>query len=164
MFLGALLVAGALTAAGALIGVAVPWGARLVVGVGVLVALGLVELAGRAGRLPQNRRLVPQTILASDNLVGPLQFGFEMGTGMRTFVPSALPLALVAMALLFSPDALAGLAMGAGFGAGRALAIPARRRDPEAWDRRMSSAAGKAMVRLCLGTSFALTVVGLLVR
>jgi len=98
--------------------------------------------------------------LAADNVSGPLQFGFEMGTGLRTFAPSALPLGIVVMALLWSPNAAEGLAVGMGFGFGRFLAIPARRGDPERWDRRISEA--KRPTRLILVTAFALIVAELL--
>jgi len=125
-----------------------------------LVTLGAFEVSGQAYRLPQNRRLVPQTIVASDAVGGPLQFGFEMGTGMRTFAPSALPLGAVAIALLWSPSAVEGLALGLGFASGRALAIPARRVDPERWDRRVAGA--KLATRLILGAAFALVVAPLL--
>lgn len=160
LFLGGLFVAGGLTAVGAVVGVAVPSPVRLALAVASLAVLALFELAGRASRLPQNRRLVPQTILASDAVAGPLQFGFEMGTGLRTFAPSALPLATVVLLLLWSPNALEGIAAGTGFGVGRALAIPARRTDPERWDRRMSEA--KAPVRVVLVGAFAAIVVQLL--
>jgi hypothetical protein len=152
--------AGALTAMGAVIGVGIPSPVRSALGFGVLVAIGGLEIAGHADRLPQDRRLVPQTILAADTVTGPLQFGFEMGTGVRTFAPSALPLGLAVIALLWSPNAVEGLAMGAGFALGRALAIPARRPEPEQWDRRMSEA--KSAIRLILIAAYALILVEIL--
>jgi hypothetical protein len=87
----------------------------------VLVALPV--LAREAGvvrfRVPENARLVPEDVQHLRQW-GALQFGFEMGTGMRTYSPSALPhLALVAVVLVvpFGP----ALALGAGFAAGRLL-------------------------------------------
>lgn len=160
MFLGGVLVAGSLTAVGALIGVAAPMGVRIAAVAALLGALAVFEIAGRSNMLPQNRRLVPQTILAANSIAGPLQFGFEMGTGLRTFAPSALPLATVAMALLWAPNAIEGLALAVGFGLGRTLAIPARRGDPERWDHRMSVAKGP--VRLILAAAFAIVVARLL--
>lgn len=133
---------------------------RLWAAAALLVTLGLVEVSGRAGRLPQNRRLVPQTILAADGVTGPLQFGFEMGTGLRTYAPSALPLAVVVLALLWSPTAAEGLAVGIGFGLGRSLVLPARRRDPDEWDRRLSEA--KRAITLTLAVPFGFVAAGLL--
>jgi hypothetical protein len=48
-----------------------------------------------------------------------LQFGFEMGTSMRTYTPSALPHALALM-IAFLAGPLATVMAGAGFGLGRA--------------------------------------------
>lgn len=149
-----------LTAGGAIIGLVVGTDVRLWAAAALLATLGLVEVTGRAGRLPQNRRLVPQTILAADGVTGPLQFGFEMGTGLRTYAPSALPLAVVVLALLWSPTAAEGLAVGIGFGLGRSLVLPARRRDPDEWDRRLSEA--KRAIALTLALPFGLVAVGLL--
>lgn len=160
LFLGAAVVAGGLTAVGAILGVVVPLGVRLGVAVVLLGVLAVFELMGRADRLPQNRRLVPPTIMAADADAGPLQFGFEMGTGLRTFAPSALPLATVVVALLWAPGGLEWLALTLGFGLGRSLAIPARRVEPERWDRRM--AAAKKPMRLLLTLPFAFVVMGLL--
>jgi hypothetical protein len=66
---------------------------------------------------------------------GALQFGFEMGTGVRTFMTSGLPHLLAVALLLLSgvPEAvLAGLA----FGAGRAWMTLSRlwSGDTDAWD------------------------------
>ena len=105
-----------------------------------LVGILFFELTGRAGALPQARRLVPQTILRTSRVAGPLQFGFEMGTGVRTFMPSALPFALVSL-LLFQAESLLLCALaGVAFGLGRALVRPARSRDPLQWDRRLRGA------------------------
>lgn len=89
-----------------------------------LFALVALPVLGReAGllrfRVPENARLVPEDVQHLRHW-GALQFGFEMGTGMRTYSPSALPhLALVAVVLVvpFGP----ALALAAGFAAGRLL-------------------------------------------
>jgi hypothetical protein len=143
-----------------MLGLVVGTDVRLWTAAAALVALGLVELTGRADLLPQNRRLVPQTILASDSVTGPLQFGFEMGTGLRTFAPSALPWALVVLALLWAPMAADWLAIGLGFGLGRSLVLPARRRHPDDWDRRLSHA--KRPIAIILATPFGLIAAALL--
>ena len=85
------------------------------------VMLGF-ELAGRPLNLPQNRRLVPQDVIRRADVEGPLQFGFEMGTGMRTYSPSALPHLALAAVVLVVPLPVAP-AVAAGFAAGR-LAMP----------------------------------------
>jgi hypothetical protein len=71
--------------------------------------------------VPQNARLVPEDVQHLREW-GALQFGFEMGTGMRTYSPSALPhLVLVAVVLVVPFPA--AFALAAGFAAGR-LAMP----------------------------------------
>lgn len=91
----------------------------------VFGALALAVLGREFGlwsfRVPENARLVPENV-AHLGEWGALQFGFEMGTGMRTYSPSALPhLTLVAVFLVipFAP----AFALAAGFAAGR-LAMP----------------------------------------
>jgi hypothetical protein len=66
--------------------------------------------------LPENPRLVPERV-AQLGEVGALQFGFELGTGMRTYSPSALPhLALVGVLLVFPLSAAPLLALGFALG------------------------------------------------
>jgi hypothetical protein len=42
-------------------------------------------------RLPENRRQVPQIVFAKGRSRAALQFGFEMGTGVRTYVTATSP-------------------------------------------------------------------------
>jgi hypothetical protein len=71
--------------------------------------------------VPQNARLVPEDVQHLRQW-GAMQFGFEMGTGMRTYSPSALPhLALVA--IVFIVPFPAAFALAAGFALGR-LTMP----------------------------------------
>ncbi len=121
LLLGALLVAFVGGALGALPQALVPapvrWG---------LFGLAAVAVLGReAGlwrfRVPENARLVPEDVQHLQEW-GALQFGFEMGTGVRTYSPSALPhLALAAIVLVVPFPA--AFALAAGFAAGR-LAMP----------------------------------------
>ena len=68
-------------------------------------------------RVPENARLVPEDVQHRGEW-GALQFGFEMGTGVRTYSPSALPhLALAAVVLVVPLPA--AFAVAAGFAAGR---------------------------------------------
>lgn len=82
------------------------------------------EVLGLGPRLPQTRRLVPERV-ALDGHSGLFQFGFEMGTGVRTFVTSSTPYAVAGIAAL-SGSLLYGLLVGLGFGLGRAVVIPVR--------------------------------------
>jgi len=89
--------------------------------------VGLAELP-----LPQNGRQVPEQIFRRGPLMGALQFGFEMGTGLRTFMTSALPHVLaVGVFLLAGP--LEAFAAGLGFGAGRALVPLGRWLTDDSW-------------------------------
>ena len=102
-----------------------------VVLVGLLRELGLVELP-----LPQNARQIPQAVLQRDRRRGSVQFGFELGTGVRTYVSATAPYVLAVAVLLLGQDLAAAVAGGLGFGAGRA-ATPLLRRlsgDPAGWD------------------------------
>jgi hypothetical protein len=94
-----------------------------------------LEMFGLGGKLPQNRRLLPQEITTTKSRDGALQFGFEMGTGLRTYLPTALPLCLCALVVLMGSIPV-GLLAGIGFAAGRALMPLARRTSdgPQAWD------------------------------
>ncbi|MDQ3785896.1 MAG: hypothetical protein M3422_01460 [Actinomycetota bacterium] len=107
---------------------------------GVVVAVAVAGVLRDAGLvrfpLPQNARQVPQTVLTGDVARGSLQFGFEMGTGVRTYVSSTVPYVLVAALLLTGPSFVTAVATGVGFGLGRALTPTARyaSRDGETWD------------------------------
>ena len=71
--------------------------------------------------VPENARLVPEDVQHRAQW-GALQFGFEMGTGMRTYSPSALPHLVLAAVVLVVPLPVAPL-VAAGFAAGR-FAMP----------------------------------------
>lgn len=118
LVLGALATAMGLLVVGSLVRLAFPvsvW--RWVLGAAV-VALVLRELGLVRFWLPQNKRLVPEHVHRHGKAFGPLQFGFEMGTSLRTYTPSALPhAAALAVALLAGP--LAAILVGVGFGLGR---------------------------------------------
>ncbi|MDP4506848.1 hypothetical protein [Nonomuraea turcica] len=99
--------------------------------------------------LPENKRLVPEHVTRHGPFFGPLQFGFEMGTGMRTYVPSGLPhLLALCVVLLASP--WAALGAGLGFAAGRSLMTLANLRyDGEhGWDLKWLS--GEKVIKAIL--------------
>lgn len=117
--------------------------------------LGLYQLP-----LPQNARQVPQSILAEGGRVGGLQFGFELGTGVRTFMTSGLPHVLLVAVFLFTgwPHALLA---GVSFGAGRAWMALSRlwNSDTEAWDDELASR--DRLIRVVL-TAVSAAVLGLI--
>ncbi|MGH3814977.1 MAG: hypothetical protein ACRDUV_21455 [Pseudonocardiaceae bacterium] len=102
--------------------------------------VGLFVLAGECGlhriALPHRRAQVPSAVIGAGGDAGALQFGFEMGCGVRTHMPSNLPyLPLVAVLLVGSW--VAALLAGLGFGLGRAAMALGRHhsRDTAWWDR-----------------------------
>ncbi|MEV7994538.1 hypothetical protein AB0O67_22265 [Streptomyces sp. NPDC086077] len=144
MFTLGLLVGGTLTAAvlWLLSGLFTPlpagWRQGLIVAAALLAAL---RDAGKLPlRLPQNARQIPQDVLRRHLARGALQFGFELGTGVRTYVSASAPYAIAVAVLLSGGSYAPALAAGLGFGAGRAL-TPALRRlsgDGEHWDDRLA--------------------------
>ncbi|MDI6103391.1 hypothetical protein QLQ12_32760 [Actinoplanes sp. NEAU-A12] len=137
--LGALVTALGALVAGSLLRLAAPpsvWVVLLVSWFGVIAAreFGLLSFG-----LPQNARLVPVTVFRHGRFFGPLQFGLEMGTGLRTYVTSGLPYVLLpAIALLASP--VAALLAGLGFGLGRSIMTSSNLRfsDDNSWDLEFS--------------------------
>ncbi|MFI6650013.1 hypothetical protein ACIBI8_20665 [Streptomyces sp. NPDC050529] len=111
---------------------------------GLIVAVALLAALRDAGklslRLPQNARQIPQDVLRRHLARGALQFGFELGTGVRTYVSASAPYAMTVAVLLSGGSCAPALAAGLGFGVGRAL-TPALRRlsgDGECWDDRLA--------------------------
>jgi hypothetical protein len=91
----------------------------------LLLAVALLLLVHQSGlvrvRLPQNARQVPQSVYTRHPVVANLQFGFEMGTGMRTLVTAVAPYLVLTLMLLFPPAGLTALVTGAAFGGTRGL-------------------------------------------
>jgi len=89
----------------------------------VIVSIAVFVLAGECElhrvTLPHRRAQVPSTVIAAGGEAGALRFGFEMGSGVRTHMPSNLPY-LPLMAVLLVATWPAALAAGLGFGLGRA--------------------------------------------
>ncbi|MQY08144.1 hypothetical protein [Actinomadura macrotermitis] len=83
--------------------------------------------------LPQNARQIPQEVLQTRLRRGSLQFGFELGTGVRTYVSASTPYVLALGLLLSHQGPFATAAAGSAFGAGRALsaALTWWSRDPD---------------------------------
>jgi hypothetical protein len=121
LLLGALLVAFAVGAVGALPQALLPAPVRYALFALVVVPVLLREIGVVRFAVPENARLVPEDVQHLRRW-GALQFGFEMGTGMRTYSPSALPHLVLAAVLLVVPLP-AAFALAAGFALGR-LAMP----------------------------------------
>jgi hypothetical protein len=89
---------------------------------GLLAVLAAVVLLREFGLIsvpvPENARLVPEHVVHKGRLVGGIQFGFEMGTGMRTYSPSAQP-HLVLLAMLLALPWHGALAAATGFALAR---------------------------------------------
>ncbi|WP_329521618.1 hypothetical protein [Spirillospora sp. NBC_01491] len=99
----------------------------VVAALGAAREFGLVRIP-----LPQNARQIPQDVLQIRLRRGTLQFGFELGTGVRTYVSASSPYVLALGLLLSHQGPAASLLVGAAFGAGRALsaALTHLARDP----------------------------------
>jgi hypothetical protein len=85
------------------------------------VLLLLREFGVLSFPLAQNARLVPRFVTGIP-FWGSVQFGLEMGTGMRTYSPTGLP-HIVAIAILFLASWPEALFAGAGFALGRAAML-----------------------------------------
>lgn len=111
-----------------------------VVRISLVVVTALFVLAGECGlhrvALPHRRAQVPSTVIGTGGQAGALQFGFEMGTGVRTHMPSNLPY-LPLVTVLLVGNWVAALLAGLGFGLGRAAMALGRHHSGDAawWDR-----------------------------
>ena len=117
------------------------------------IDFGLLDI-----QLPQRRRQVPLSISVQGRVQGPLQFGFEMGTGVQTYVTAAFPYSLVCALALFGTWP-AGILAGAGFAIGRAL-MPLLREFSgrrEAWETAYTRGLD-AYVRVCSLAGLALII------
>jgi hypothetical protein len=121
---GALLTATTLWIAGGLFSVLPTWSRA-----GAIAAVALMAWLVKEGplqgvlELPENRRQIPAQVLGGDVVRGAMYFGFEMGTGARTYVPSPSPYLLAATVLLGNLPAAQMLLIAVGFGMGRALPL-----------------------------------------
>lgn len=125
LFVGASAIAAALWLLGAALDESAPRESILVAGALVAAYLALTRYAP-ALPYPQNARQVPSWVTE-----GPPShffiFGVEMGTGTRTFAPTALP-HLLALTVLVAPTVAVAGGAALGFATGRSLAVPLYRR------------------------------------
>jgi hypothetical protein len=116
--------------------------AVIVAALGVLREVMPVIRRGADGRvrLPQNARQIPAAVLRHRLRAGALRFGFELGTGVRTYLSSSAPHVVAVILLLTHPPPVGFLAAGAGFGLGRAAtaALALTSRSPN-WNRWMAT-------------------------
>ena len=125
--------------------------------------MALFILAGECGLhrvvLPHRRAQVPSTVIAAGGDAGALRFGFEMGTGIRTHMPSNLPYLPLGAVLLVSSWP-AALACGLGFGVGRAAMALGRHHSGDGtwWDSQWRRHERAVRLTLTL-TAILLTVV-----
>ncbi|MFA1545652.1 hypothetical protein [Actinomadura chokoriensis] len=87
-----------------------------VAALGAAREFGLIRLP-----LPQNARQIPPEVLQTHLRRGTLQFGFELGTGVRTYVPATAPYVLALALLLAGLPLRTTLLSGAAFALGRTL-------------------------------------------
>ncbi|MCW2944628.1 MAG: hypothetical protein JWR24_1345 [Actinoallomurus sp.] len=122
------------------LGAPLPSGVRT----GAILAVAALGVAREAGwvriPLPQNARQIPQDVLQRRVRLGALQFGFELGTGVRTFVSASAPYVIALGLLLSHQGPVATILTGTGFGAGRAVTATVRyaSRHDEWDDRRIT--------------------------
>ena len=80
---------------------------------------------GRIVSLPEARRQLPAEIFGGSLARGAYRFGFQLGTGMRTYVPSPAPYVLLLALLLARSTLASAILVALGFGLGRALPLMA---------------------------------------
>ncbi len=106
----------------------------------VLAALVLLVGHGFVGlRLPQNRQQIPRSVFDRSPTTAAARFGYELGTGLRTYLPSAAPHLLAVGLVVLGGPWWAAVALGVGFGLGRGLLPTQRALAPDArrWDARV---------------------------
>lgn len=115
------------------------WAAALVAA--FAVAAILRDMGVVSFWLPQNARQVPQEVFAFGRSRGALQFGYEMGTGVRTYVTSAAPFVVLVGVILLADGGLVAVVAGVGFGLGRAVMPFARylSEHRHSWDAQLKS-------------------------
>ena len=133
---------------------------------GALVLAAAVAVARDAGwvrfTLPQNARQIPQEVLQRHLVRGTAQFGFELGTGVRTYVSTSASYVL-ALAILLSGGAVApAIAVGCAFALGRALTPVLRLAsgDPTGWDARLIDRLRLLTCLACAAITLALAATG----
>jgi hypothetical protein len=140
LFTAGLMVGGVLSATVAWVAAGVVGWVPRPVRITTLVFIGLAVVAQELRlihlRLPANHRQVPQEIFDKGPYWSALQFGLELGMGVRTYLPSAIPYLLVAAIVFLQAPLHVALVAGASFGLGRAAMALCRTasQDSGSWD------------------------------
>lgn len=100
---------------------------------------GMVALLGSTIRgrgvpefLPQAHRQIPQIVIVNRSALGAFRFGFELGTGVRTFLSSVTAYELALTLLMIGPNLSLVVAAAVTFGVGRSLIMWQRFASPQA--------------------------------
>jgi hypothetical protein len=112
---------GATLGLGAALLPATPSTATALLAAGAAIALAVYDLIVSEANLPQRRSLIPQDVFFQSRRLGFVRFGLEFGSGIRTFVTSASPYAVIGLLIGTSESFGQALAMGLAFGVGRAI-------------------------------------------
>jgi hypothetical protein len=114
---------------------------RAILAISIAIATTLKQLGLMSFPLPETSRQVPTDVFRHGPRLGALVFGFEMGTGVRTYLPAYGPHAILTGLVLLGASIGGFLAAAIGFGIGRA-AMPLLRYVSEtsdrSWDRRLA--------------------------
>jgi vacuolar-type H+-ATPase subunit I/STV1 len=73
--------------------------------------------------LPESRRQIPAEVFGGSLSQGAFRFGLELGTGVRTYLPSAAPYILLLAVFLAQVTLSNAVLVGIGFGVGRAIPL-----------------------------------------
>ena len=73
--------------------------------------------------LPESRRQIPTEVFTGSLARGAFRFGFELGTGVRTYTPASTPYILLLFLLVGRLPLGWALLLAAGFGLGRAIPL-----------------------------------------
>jgi hypothetical protein len=106
-------------------------------------------------KLPEARRQIPTDVFAGSLMRGAFRFGFELGTGVRTYAPASAPYVLLLVLLLGWLPLGSAVLLGLGFGLARAIPLMIHL---AARDRRRS-ASERVRHREPLTATFASTIV-----
>jgi len=107
---------------------------------GLILAAGAAAILRDFGiirfPLPERHQLIPESVFEKGIVRAAWRFGVELGTGVRTRVPTAGPYFLVLCIVLYGQDVPQALMAGLGFGAGRAAMALLRywSRGGDTWD------------------------------
>jgi hypothetical protein len=160
------LVLGGLTSAIALFTVSplVQWihlPSRVILFAAAGISLALHETSILSLPLPETRRQVPRNIFDKQTWRAAIQFGFELGTGVRTYVSVTAPYLLGLSLLLLSDEAGIAIAAGVGFGLGRSAMILGRfwSGNQTIWDQKL-----ERRLRWLPLASLSAVLIGLLTR